>query len=163
MTSPKEEDRGIDIPRNEVNTPVRTDDCVGSEERKCCIGEICACGTVPVPANATLAEVKAFVYHSDPGTPPPATPHEDAITYELPTPPGNKFCFDHNPGSTEIPNVYCENGDSPNKDNWLVVWARWVNRDEDEEMKAATDFWWSDVVRVWGVCASKTECQESQC
>jgi len=159
MTDPKEELRGVDVPRPcPAHTPVRTGGRVELEGGvRCHAGKICAVGTIPVPDGESLAEVRAFVYHSDPN-PIPDSPPAGAVSYVPSDPADNEFFFDHNPDHVEVPDVRCENG-SPRDDNWLVIWALWVSKEAEDKMTAAWQF--KEKVRVCGVCDTQTECQQA--
>jgi len=159
MTDPKEGSRAVDVPSPcPAATPVRTGGRVEPEEAECRCpsGHICSVGTIPMPEGATLLEVRAFVYHSEPN-PVPESPPDGAVSYLPPVPPEDDFVFDHN-HDNEIPGVRCGNG-NPRDDNWLVIWARWLAKDEKDESKETWQF--SQVVRVCGVCGSQTECEMS--
>ena len=147
--------RGIDIPSAGSLTPVRTGREADTGGSVCCpSGVICSRGTVSVSSGETLLDVKAHVFHSDPG-PNPGDPPGNAILYDPPNPPGDKFYFDddHN---NEIPGVHCGNENNPATDNWLVIWARvQTNRKGAEAIETQTY-----KTQVRGVCDKETECEK---
>ena len=153
MTTEDVKLKGIDIPSAGSLTPVRTGRKADAGGTVCCpSGDICARGTVAVSSGETLLDVKAHVFHSDPGDPPAG-----AALYKPPNPPGDKFYFDHDDDrDNEIPDVRCGSEDNPATDNWLVTWAR-VQTDRDGVETIETHV---DKVQVLGVCDKETECEK---
>lgn len=151
--------KGIVIPfPSPHETPVRVE---SSEDAKNCdfvTGMICSRGNVPLGGN-TLAEARAFVFHSEPTQDQLKEPPAGAVVYSPPNPPGNEFFFDHEEGHEEIPDVRCKEG-SYRDDNWLVVWAKLVAKREGQKIR--TEWEWKNIVPVRGVYASQTECEAGQ-
>lgn len=150
--------KSIDIPLADPNvTPVRvTGEADLPDGTRCPTGAICARGEIPLPGGESLKEVRAYVYHTDPGDDVDGCPHPDAVSFKPTDPSDGRYWFDHEEGHKEIGGVRCEANEPYRNDNWLVVWAQWVSFKEDGKTS------WPHVegpVQVRGKCSDKTECQ----